>query len=393
MSPKTGASRGSDSIQFRSRLKCRTTPYPGLRAFGAKVKPSCDPLKLIGHVRQRMSDRPLGERKRIVWNRRPAQRAVKRVIAMITHSLLSLPGIANPSSGGAPTPRQAPNQRQTNFEQFESPSDFATGSDLFQATVQISPIRSVKRHSTGWHGLVAESIYTPVGSTTEFRFDAPVHLLVIYDEGARCEGETSIDGVTPSRLRNFADKLTFVPADHAYYERHETSTATRLTFLYLDPAKLQNSDNLDATYAPRLFFEDSVLWETATKLKSAIESGKAGGMFYSEALAQVLAHKLLRTKENLAPSPVSRGGLASWQMRAVTGYVEEHLGEHISLDMLAGLTRLSQHHFCRAFKQSFGIPPLQYHVQRRIERAKFLLAHRANSVTDVALILGSDLLT
>jgi hypothetical protein len=120
-------------------------------------------------------------------------RTVKRVIAMMTHSLLSLPFVANPSSGGAPTPRQAPNQRQTHFEQFEPPSDFATGSDLFHATVQISPIRSVKRHSTGWHGLVAESIYTPVGSTTEFRFDAPVHLLVIYDEGARCEGETSID--------------------------------------------------------------------------------------------------------------------------------------------------------------------------------------------------------
>jgi AraC family transcriptional regulator len=316
-------------------------------------------------------------------------RTVKRVIAMMTHSLLSLPFVANPSSGGAPTPRQAPNQRQTHFEQFEPPSDFATGSDLFHATVQISPIRSVKRHSTGWHGLVAESIYTPVGSTTEFRFDAPVHLLVIYDEGARCEGETSIDTLAPSMLRNFADKLTFVPAGHAYYKRHETSMATRLTFLYLDPAKLEKSGNLDATYMPRILFEDSVLWETAAKLKSAIESGRAGGMLYSEALAKVLAHELPRTKEDLArTSPMCRGGLASWQMRAVTGYVEEHLGEQTSLRMLAGLTRLSEHHFCRAFKQSFGIPPHQYHVQRRIERAKLLLADRANSVTDVALILG-----
>jgi AraC family transcriptional regulator len=307
---------------------------------------------------------------------------------MMPQSLLSsLPAIANPSSAGAPAPRQAPNQRQTHFEQ--SPSDFATGTDLFHATVQISPIGSVKRHSTGWHGLVAESIYTPVGSTTEFRFDAAVHLLVIYDEGTRCGGETSIDGLASSRLRNFADKLTFVPADHAYYERHETSTATRLTFLYLDPAKLQNAGNLDVIYVPRIFFEDPVLWETAAKLKGAIESGKAGGMVYSEALAKVLAHELPRKTENLArTSPVSRGGLASWQMRAVTGYVEEQLGEQISLDMLAGLTRLSQHHFCRAFKQSFGIPPHQYHVQRRIERAKLLLADRANSVTDAALILG-----
>jgi len=72
-------------------------------------------------------------------------------------------------------------------------------------------------------------------------------------------------------------------------------------------------------------------------------------------------------------------------MRAVTGYIEERLDEQISLIALA---RLSQHHFCRAFKRSFGIPAHQYHIQRRIVRAKVLLADRANSITDVALILG-----
>jgi len=130
-------------------------------------------------------------------------------------------------------------------------------------------------------------------------------------------------------------------------------------------------------------------YRSAVKLKSVIESGRAGRLFYSEALAKVLAHELTRADEDVAqPSSVRRGGLARWQMRAVTGYVEEHVGEQISLDTLAGLTRLSQHHFCRAFKQSSGVPPHQSHVQRRIERAKALLADRANSVTDVALILG-----
>jgi AraC family transcriptional regulator len=55
---------------------------------------------------------------------------------------------------------------------------------------------------------------------------------------------------------------------------------------------------------------------------------------------------------------------------------------------LAGLARLSEHHFCRTFKQSFGVPPHQYHVQQRMERAKVLLADRTASVTDIALTLG-----
>jgi AraC family transcriptional regulator len=49
---------------------------------------------------------------------------------------------------------------------------------------------------------------------------------------------------------------------------------------------------------------------------------------------------------------------------------------------------LSPYYFCRAFKQSFGIPPHRYHIKRRIERAKTLLADPASSVTDVALELG-----
>jgi AraC family transcriptional regulator len=75
-------------------------------------------------------------------------------------------------------------------------------------------------------------------------------------------------------------------------------------------------------------------------------------------------------------------------MRIVTQHIEDHVGEQISLGALAELARLSQAHFCRAFKQSFGVPPHEYHVQRRIEKAKALLAERNASVTDVGFALG-----
>src|SRR6516164_10748259 len=64
-----------------------------------------------------------------------------------------------------------------------------------------------------------------------------------------------IDGLSPSGLRNFANKLTFVPAGHAYREWHETGAPLRVTYLYLDPTKLQQLRDTDAAYAPRAFFE------------------------------------------------------------------------------------------------------------------------------------------
>jgi AraC family transcriptional regulator len=223
----------------------------------------------------------------------------------------------------------------------------------------------------------------------DFRFDSPMHLLVIYDEGARREGETSIDGLTQSRLHNLVNKLTFVPAGHIYHEWHETSRPTRITFLYLKPAKLQRSVGMHPEYVPRTFFEDSDLRGTAVKLKSVIESGQGKSSLYSDALVNLLAHELSRSGQDFARTPpVYRGGLISWQMRAVIAYIEEHLDERMDLVTLARLVRLSRYHFSRAFKRSLGVSPRQYHNQRRIERAKVLLGDRTTSITDVAPLLA-----
>jgi AraC family transcriptional regulator len=315
------------------------------------------------------------------------------VIAMMTS--LS-PRTLDTSSERARTLRHAANRdlRQDRyFEKSELRSDCvavaSSRSDFFGATVQISPTELVKRHRKERYGMVTESIYAPARSRIELRYDAPAHLLVLYEDGVRGDGETSIDGLPPSRLRNLANKLTFVPAGHSYREWHETSAAIRITYLYLSPAKAQECVATDTAYAPRAFFEDPIVWATATKLKNVMESNQSESVLYFDALASVLAHEISRSGQELSwHTPASRGGLASWQKRAVTAYIEEHLDEQIPLVTLARLARLSQHHFCRAFKQSFGIPPHGYHLQRRMERAKVLLSDRANSVTDVALILG-----
>lgn len=85
---------------------------------------------------------------------------------------------------------------------------------------------------------------------------------------------------------------------------------------------------------------------------------------------------------------LAQGGLAAWQTRAATEYIEANVAKEISLITLARLVRLSPHHFCRAFKQTFGTPPLRYHKHRRIESAKRLLAAPSLSVTEIGLNVG-----
>jgi AraC family transcriptional regulator len=272
-----------------------------------------------------------------------------------------------------------------------------TGADLrkpivrigFNPIVKITPSEPVKRLGTGWQWWFSESVHVPIGSKIEFRFQGPAHLLALYNEGVRKSGETSIGDLHSSRLRSFVHKLTFVPAGCTYREWHETGAATRVTFLYLDPAAFRKSDGGECRLQPRIYFEDSLVWETASKLRSAIEGGETKSMPYLEALSGVLAHELSRGNQEVVREPaLIRGGLAGWQKRAVVGYIEGHLEEQVCLLKLAELAKLSLYHFCRAFKQSFGIPAYQYQVRRRMEVAKLLLADRTMSITDIALSLG-----
>ena len=129
--------------------------------------------------------------------------------------------------------------------------------------------------------------------------------------------------------------------------------------------------------------------QTALKLATLIESGGSDHRLYLEALGVVLAHELLRTNmERPGTQAPTNGGLAAWQRRKAIAYIEEHLAEPISLQVLAGLVRLSPWYFCRAFRRSFGMPPQRYQLSKRIERAKTLLAKHGASVTEIGLTVG-----
>jgi AraC family transcriptional regulator len=60
-------------------------------------------------------------------------------------------------------------------------------------------------------------------------------------------------------------------------------------------------------------------------------------------------------------------------LQRVRDYVEAHLDEELSLTVLADIACLSPYHFSRSFKQTAGVGPQHYVIQRRVERAKTLM--------------------
>jgi AraC family transcriptional regulator len=222
------------------------------------------------------------------------------------------------------------------------------------------------------------------------RFRGPRHLLVVHEQDARLNGESFVEGLPSSRLRDVRGKLIFVPAGCEYREWQEPRGPARIAYFYLEPSQMSAQPRIAGTISrPRLFFEDAALSDTTSKLIRLVEDANGDHCLYLQALGAVLMHELMRPNATGQCSETpARGGLAGWQQRIVRAYIEEHLAERISLAALARLVRLSPYYFCRAFKQSFGMPPHRYHNSRRMVQAKALLALPAPSVTDIGMRIG-----
>jgi AraC family transcriptional regulator len=121
-----------------------------------------------------------------------------------------------------------------------------------------------------------------------------------------------------------------------------------------------------------------------------LTAGSAGGSLAVESLANLLAVHLIRhVTARRRPQRGRDGALPRGRLRAVAAYIEEHLDARLTLGQLAAAARLSAYHFARQFKAATGMPPHQYVILRRVERAQQLLQGGGRpSLAEVAAHVG-----
>jgi AraC family transcriptional regulator len=121
-----------------------------------------------------------------------------------------------------------------------------------------------------------------------------------------------------------------------------------------------------------------------------LKSGGVGGSLMVEALANVLAVHLIRHTTGAPRLPFSADGvLPRRKLRTVIEYITENLGGSLTLEQMAAVVHLSPYHFARQFKAATGLPPHQFVVARRVERAQRLLrADGELGLVDIALRVG-----
>ena len=150
--------------------------------------------------------------------------------------------------------------------------------------------------------------------------------------------------------------------------------------------------NVNAVSSLRLDYEDSktdpVVINLARSLLPALQHpGHANQLFLDSVATALLCH-LLSTYGESAGAEAARGGLTLRQLRRAQQMMVSNLEGDFTLETLAAACGLSRAHFARAFKCSTGLPPHQWLVQQRIERAKTLLLSSRKLLAEIAQECG-----
>lgn len=207
--------------------------------------------------------------------------------------------------------------------------------------------------------------------------------------------------VTGSRLKSRRRYESGLVSDVIHIDPSGTLTGARwtepLSVLFLMPSDQTFQRVLGELRSPPSNFElvrtnyarDEQIRQIGFAALAECQSGFSSGRLYGESLAIALAARLVSCYSSRQPNfPAANNGLPAWRLRRVTDFIEENLDSELGLAELAAVAQFSEYHFSRMFKQSTGSTPHRYVMERRIERAKELLAHSQISIKEISNRVG-----
>jgi AraC family transcriptional regulator len=178
--------------------------------------------------------------------------------------------------------------------------------------------------------------------------------------------------------------LWIQPANQAF--SFHVETMSRWCGVIVQPAKLKAMIGTDSAVESAIGLQDEILGSLMRAITVEVTQGGNSGARFADAMLLAIATQLLRLfgKVNAAP----KGGITGRQLRVVMDYVDAHLERALSVGDLATSVDLSEAHFSRAFKQTTGLAPIKFIAERRLERAKRMLADTPDSLSEIALACG-----
>lgn len=136
--------------------------------------------------------------------------------------------------------------------------------------------------------------------------------------------------------------------------------------------------------ASTLFKSDHQVLDLVWKLLNAQASAGPMTPQYCDGLVTALLCHLLEHHASAGQAEGSRGGLSGTKLRRVLSFMADNVTRELPIAELAALCRMSESHFSREFHAAAGLPPHQYMMRLRLERAARVLLDSGARMADIA---------
>lgn len=234
-----------------------------------------------------------------------------------------------------------------------------------------------------WPGIAAEFVRFAPPEEFDFQLTTSSNLIALLNI-YRVDGETAVPDLPRSFKKDLRNRITFIPrACEIRGWSRILKPASAMTVYFNQHAPDDEHCDL-SLFPPMLEFEDNMLRAAMLQFQAILHEPTLDTPGYAETLGILLAFEIARFSNQSRHSAPLQGGLTARQVRLVVEYLDSRLSDKVTILELSALLDLSRFHFIRAFKKTVGMPPHQFIVHRRIERAKELLTNERLSVTEIA---------
>ena len=146
------------------------------------------------------------------------------------------------------------------------------------------------------------------------------------------------------------------------------------------PGQIVLRENLSA--------KDELIQHLSLAFISEVEKEESSRLF-ADSLAHTLMFHIIKNYTNaVSHTKQFLGGLSGRKLRLVKEFINDNLEQDLTLTEIAQVADLSHFHFARAFRKCVGITPQQYITNRRIEKAKELLAKSDLPIVEIGFQTG-----
>src|SRR4029077_8581284 len=240
-----------------------------------------------------------------------------------------------------------------------------------------------------WTGVEAHR-YRVSGPSDTKAFSLPQLAIFLPPLGRRCRVRQEVGDRT--MIKDVPQHaVTIAPA--SLPRRASIERPHELTAIFLDPRFFSDVAPCETGHGypeitPQFGIADPLIRSLGMTLDREMRCNNPKPAFYVERLASTLAAHVFVNYSTPVYRQMRRLGAHWTKLRRSIEHIHANIDGPLPLDRLAMIAGMSKFHFAKSFHQAMGMPPHQYVVQARMDKARTLLGDEMMSVAQAASRVG-----